>query len=267
MPSTISIIAISGLHRREALMQDLEAALERHRPNALVFLGDFLCDEEGMEGRLTNEELAERFSRLACEHLILVPGISEMFDWWAFQSAFDKIGRTYLALDSRAYAIGPMVLLGFPCSLDEHLPSLMRKQAGEAPPARERRIPKWKGWLPRCLRRHWAASRTIWFMSEPPSGTQLTKLNGPLAGNDDWREAIHDFAPMLVVCGSDHQSPISTRRWHDTVHFSTVVNVGQPRNGPLHYTLIEAEFTAETPSLPDALRVTFMPKKKVLKVR
>lgn len=267
MPSTISIIAVSGLHRREALIADLEAALDRHRSNALVFLGDFLVDEAGMEGLLTNEALAERFSRLACEHLIFAPGITEMFDGFAFRSVFDEVGRIYRELDRRTYTIGPMVIVGFPLMSEEYPMDIMAKPSSQPIKARPRRVPQWKAWLPRCLRRHWTASRAVWFMSEPPSGTRLTRLAGPLAGSDDWRGAIHDFAPMLVVCGSDQPSPLNSPEWHDSVRFSTVVHVGQPRNAPLHYMLIEADFTSDTPSLPDSLRVTSMPKGEVLKVR
>jgi Icc-related predicted phosphoesterase len=266
-PLRVSILTVAGLHGRVDRMEELESAITRHRPDVVALTGDFLDAVRGRHDRLNHEQLAERLITLPCANLVLVPGLQETYHWWEFQAALDRTGRSYHALDRRACIIGPLTIVGFPCSVDrepvfvEPLPKRgalrMRSKDHEA----------WKPWLPHCLRRYGTASRTLWLMHEPPTGTCLTQTSGVLAGNEDWRKAVRKYAPMLVVCGGDHLSPISSGHWHDSVRFTPVVNVGQPRSGPLHYSLIEMEFSSASPSLPDAMRVTCYPKGEVLIVR
>lgn len=267
MSLLFSVLTVSGLRRRASLMSELEAAVARHQPDAVAFVGDFLRTGFPNEGQLTNEQLAHRLSKLSCKELILIPGIEENDDWFSFQAELDQAGRHHHALSRRCCNLGHTALVGFPCPPQPE-PSFVIPHTSDAPaPERQQRAWEWQTWLPGCLRRYWSSSRTLWFMSEPPHGTRLTHLSGPLAGSEDWRAAIHEFAPLLVVCGGDHQSPVSSGNWHDRVRFSTVINVGQTHSGPLHYAVIEAVFASDSASLPDSLKVTCHPKGELLQVR
>jgi Icc-related predicted phosphoesterase len=103
-------------------------------------------------------------------------------------------------------------------------------------------------------------------MHEPPTGSPLAaKGDGPMSGNAEWNEAIEKFSPWLTISGHDHDSPIRNGRWHRKIGQTLCVNVGQPNSGPLHYSLVEAEFVKATDAMPSALRVTAVPWDRTVK--
>jgi len=101
--------------------------------------------------------------------------------------------------------------------------------------------------------------RTLWLMHEPPTGTRLSQKGTVVAGNPNWNNAIERFSPWLTISGHDHQTPLKNKCWHHKIGQTVSINVGQSDSGPLHYCLVEAEFTGNRISLPAKLKVTAYP--------
>jgi hypothetical protein len=78
----------------------------------------------------------------------------------------------------------------------------------------------------------------------PPAGTPLSKRGSLVEGNPEWVSATTRFSPWLVIAGHDHLTPIRSGRWYHRIGQTTCVNVGLTDKGPLHYCLVEAEFTS-----------------------
>lgn len=265
MPARYSFLTVSGLRSADNHMSHLEAAVARHRPDAVALVGDFLRPGPVYRGQLSNSQLALRLSKLPCKELILIRGPQEIDDWFSFQAELERAGRLPNALCRSSGNLGHITPVGFPY--------FGGKEQGDEPYQHQHaqvvftRHPEWEGWLSACLRRYWETSRTLWFMSEPPAGTNLARLRAPFYEGDNTRAAIGEFSPLLVVCGCDHLCPILEGVWHDTIGSTIIVNTGQMSSVELHYALIEAEYASDTPGFPDSLQVTCYPKEEVLKVR
>jgi len=256
------------MHCREDLYSDLALAVNLHRPDMVAFVGDLLHAFDDNEGRLTTAECAKRIASLDCKEVVFVRGNHEDHAWWEFQSTWQQTGKELHALDRKAFGSGPMVMLGFPCRLGDETAFVESASSGGLPEGKYQQEGQgWETWLRPVLRQFGPASRTLWLMHEPPNGTLLSQKVGPVAGCPKWREAIEEYSPLLVITGHDHFTPQSNKCWHDKIDSSRIVNVGQASSGPLHYTLIEAEFTSDTRSLPTSLQVTAFPCGEVLKVR
>jgi Icc-related predicted phosphoesterase len=93
-------------------------------------------------------------------------------------------------------------------------------------------------WLPHLLEDHGEAARQLWVMHEPPTGTRLSAAGSVVEGHPWWRDAIEEHQPRLVVCGHDHGTSIRNGVWQDQIGRTTVINVGQNMDGPLHATLV-----------------------------
>lgn len=264
MSAIVSILTVTDIHRRADLYAALELAVSHHQPDVVAFVGDFLHAFDDNEGRLTTSEYASRIASLDCKEVVFVRGNHEDDAWWEFHSTWQKTGKSLNALDRKAFASGPMVMLGFPCRLGDETAFVESVSPGQSDLQEGQ---SWETWLRPVLRHFGPASRTLWLMHEPPKGTLLSQKVGPVAGCPKWREAIEEYSPLLVITGHDHFTPQSNKCWHDKIDSSRVVNVGQPSSGPLHYTLIEAEFPSDARSLPTSLQVTAFPSGEVLKVR
>ena len=185
----------------------------------VALVGDFLDAGDNTPGKLTTEECAQALSQLACREVVFIRGNHENEQWWAFADAWAKSGRPLHALHGDAFALGPLVLVGFPCLMGDDMafandrPSL----SGD-----------YDAWLPR------GAARTLWLMHEPPAGTPLSQPHSPLEGNRAWTDAIEEVSPGLVIFGHDHQTPIKKELWHCSIGKTMCVNVGQTDAGPLH---------------------------------
>jgi len=81
-----------------------------------------------------------------------------------------------------------------------------------------------------------------------PSGWQF-RLN----------DAVERFCPWITIAGHDHETPMINKCWHHRIGQTVCVNAGQSDSGPLHYCLVEAEFTGTKVSLPARLKVTAYP--------
>ena len=255
MPNKITVLTVTDLHRRSVLLQELHAAVVRHRPSIVALVGDFLHAFDDNKGRVSVEDCAGLISKLPAEEIIFVRGNHEDEAWWEFANAWNAIGRPLRTLHGERYSHGPLTLVGFPCLMGDESAFLG---------ARPLLALESDEWLPEVILPAGRAARTLWLMHEPPAGTPLSERGSLVEGNQEWVQAIERFSPWLTISGHDHQTPIRTGRWHHRIGQTTCVNVGQTDNVPLHYCLIEAEFESASPSLPSRMQVTAYPWQETL---
>jgi Icc-related predicted phosphoesterase len=244
------ILIVTDLHCLESLNRELSEAVALHRPDVVALVGDFLDAIGSPYEQLSNPECARVLADLACHEVVFVRGNHEDLNWCEFAEAWNCTGRTLHALHGEAFVSGPLVMVGFPCYLGDETAFLSSRNVLPDAPSL---------WLSRLLQKYGPAIRTIWLMHEPPSGTPLTQKVGPISGEPFWNEAIVRFSPWLTASGHDHRTPIAKNRWHAKLGRTLVVNAGQTNSGPLHYTVLEADFPKETPCLPERLKITVYP--------
>ncbi len=242
-PRAIRVLTVADLHQRRVLYEQLEAAVTQHRPDIVALVGDFLNVWQHGGNFLSIEESARRLNALDVSEIVCVRGNHEDENWLDFPP-----GRI-ISLNGNALASGPLVIVGFPCLLGDES-WFLEGIAGISPNATE--------WFPKVVRRYGPAARTLWLMHEPPSGTRLSVATGPLAGNDEWRDAITDYSPLLVICGHDHQTPLRGGSWRERVGQSWCLNAGQTRD-TLHYFVIDVIFKDRQPSLASEMKVVYCP--------
>lgn len=249
MPNKVKVLTVADLHRSQKLYALLVSAVDKHKPDVVALVGDFLDATGETKGMLPVQDCAHTLSRLRCPETVFIRGNHEDSAWWAFADEWRQSGRELHLLEGACFTYGPLVIVGFPCLM------LHGTGIGTDLPANPDK------WLAKLLRPNLPAARALWLMHEPPHGTVLSEFNGPLAGHWEWRDAIGRFSPKLVVFGHDHQTPIQRKQWHCRIDLGTsCVNVGQTDNGPLHYAIIEMSFPQSTPCLPRSIKVTAYPK-------
>jgi Icc-related predicted phosphoesterase len=250
MANKVKVLTVADLHRNEKLYTLLVSAIEKHKPDVVALVGDFLDATGETNGKLSVDDCAHVLSRLSCPETVFVRGNHEASTWWGFADAWQQSGRELHLLEGACFNYGPLVMVGFPC--------LMLQGTGIGPdlPGNPDK------WLPKLLRPHLPAARALWLMHEPPHGTVLSERVGPLSGQVEWRLAIERFLPRLVIFGHDHRTPIQTKQWNCQLGATPCVNVGQTDNGPLRYAVVEMCFPQNTPCLPRSIVVTAYPEGK-----
>ena len=257
MGNVVKILTATDLHRGKRFYDELTQAVAVHKPDVVALVGDFLDALETIPEQYSNLEAADVLSKLTCQEIVFVRGNHEDFDWWNFADAWAKTGRELIALHGELFLHGPLAMVGFPCGLGDETAYLGSREPLPESPDR---------WLSKLVKSYGPVMRTLWLMHEPPTGTPLTVRQGSLSGNPAWNEALSRFSPLLTISGHDHQSPINNKQWYCKVGQTTCVNLGQSENGLLHYGLIEAEFSKDTPCLPSRMRVTAYPSGESLDV-
>jgi Icc-related predicted phosphoesterase len=241
MSLQLKVLTVADLHRNQKLYELLAEAVKTHQPDLVALVSDFLDASDNEEGKLTAEESARSLARLESKSMVLVRGNHEAVGWERFVQAWQDSGRTLKVLDGESIALGPLVVVGFPCGMMVDSP------------------PRPEAWLPNLMGRHGSAARALWLMHEPPYGTPLSERFGYLCGHAEWRDAIERYSPRVVVFGHDHRTPIKRNQWHCQLGTTTCVNVGQSVAGPLRYATIELGFDKHTPCLPTKTVVTAYP--------
>jgi Icc-related predicted phosphoesterase len=253
----VKVLTVSDLHRGRFLYQLLERAVQKHRPEVVALVGDFLDATPGTTERLDNDEAARFLAALPCKEVVFVRGNHEDEAWSTFSEAWRRSRRRMHALHGEAFGFGPLTLLGFPCFLGEESAFLSSRLPLPVDP---------REWLPDVMRRHGDAARTLWLMHEPPQGTPLSEPSGPIAGNREWNDAIEAHRPLLTISGHDHVSPMANRTWFHRLGKTVCVNAGQSVVGPLHFCVVEAEFAFSLRSLPRRLTITAFPWAQALEI-
>jgi len=255
MSQTVTILTVADLHRSRKLYRDLEDAVTMRRPDVVVLLGDFLDASGDERGKLTPAECAQSLNRLPCLEVLFIRGNHEDIAILDFAHAWTALGRDFHLLEGRTFVHGPLALVGFPC-LTQQPEGLFQELPIDA-----------NLWLTHRLRKIGAAGRTLWLMHEPPASTPLSQAVGPMAGHQEWTDAIDRFLPWLVIFGHDHITPIKRGRWHHTLPNGTVcVNVGQAESGPIRHCIVTARFAGQQPSLPVEMTVTACPQGEAIRL-
>jgi Icc-related predicted phosphoesterase len=257
MGHQVKILAVTDLHQLERLYQLLGDAITFQRPDVLALVGDFLDCLGSVEPYLSAEQCANFIAGLEVPQIVFVRGNHEDSNWSNFLIAWTQTGRKLMKLHGESAVFGPAVVTGFPCLLGDEFSFASDK---EPLPAEH------ESWVARLLRQHGPAMRTLWLMHEPPASGSVKSSDSPLACNRIWTDLIERFSPLLTISGHDHATPVRTGRWFRRFGATVCVNVGQTESGPLHYTLIEAEFATDIPCLPTRMRVTAYPDGEALEV-
>ncbi len=250
----VRVLTITDIHQRKWMYEALEQAVGLHKPDVLCLVGDFLCGGFERSGYLSESECAARLAALPCE-VVFARGNHEMENWEPFARQWMRTGRTLNTPHGDATVIGPLVVVGFPCTYGNEEYFLMGKPDVEMDPA---------VWMPQILEQHGRAARTLWLLHEPPAYTKLCAEEGLMTGVDEWAEAIERYQPWLTISGHDHFSPIANKCWHDQIGRSLCINAGQPGDSmkelrKLHFCVIDLKFSGDEPSLPERVSVTAYP--------
>ena len=203
--NTIRILTVTDLHQSRKLYDQLGSAVRHHQPDIVAVLGDFLDMADDRDLPLTKAECALTLAALPCQEVVFVRGNHEGDGWPLFVAAWHSIGKPLRALHAEAFAFGPAVLVGFPCKMGDAFHYLE---------GRESESNDVQQWFSAIAKAYGSASRFLWLMHEPPTGTGLSAETGAMAGNPEWNHAIELYAPQLVVCGHDHRTPLRRARWH-----------------------------------------------------
>lgn len=247
---TVRLLTVADLHQRKNLYSELQQAIAEHKPDAVALLGDYLHGFDLETDMMPVEACASAISALKVPQVVAVRGNHEGLQFLEFADAVSSTDRTLTTLHGEAAQVGRLTVVGFPCLLGDETAFSYTKPALPSTPG---------AWLPPLLRRIGPAARAIWFMHEPPARTKLSERSGPLAGNAEWTELIERFAPRLVICGHDHETPMRAGTWHDRIGDTAVVNVGQSVGEHLHYAVIDATLVNGVTALPREITVRAHP--------
>ncbi|MEQ1750135.1 MAG: metallophosphoesterase, partial [Prosthecobacter sp.] len=221
------------LHQRAVLYESLAKLCDEVKPDALILGGDFLHGTGllpyGKTRQLTPTLCAMALGPISVP-VLFVRGNHEDENWFEFRAAWKSLHPTApLRLNGSFAEIGNIGVIGFPCAMgQEEAFSEGEPLGGE----------HYGYWLPTLLNDHGDAARQLWVMHEPPTGTRLSAAGSVVEGHAWWRDAIEEHQPKLVVCGHDHSTPIKNGIWQEHIGRTTVINVGQNMDGPLHAALV-----------------------------
>jgi Icc-related predicted phosphoesterase len=227
------ILIATDLHQRAVLYEALVRLCDEVKPDALILGGDFLHGTGllpyGRTKQLTPTQCAVELHAVSAP-ILFVRGNHEDENWFEFREAWRSLRQTApLRLNGSFAEIGHIGVIGFPCAMgQEEAFSEGEPLGGE----------HYGYWLPTLLQDHGDAARQLSVMHEPPTGTRLSAAGSVVEGHAWWRDAIEEHQPCMVVCGHDHGTSIRNGLWQEQIGRTTVVNVGQHMDGPLHATLV-----------------------------
>ncbi len=227
------VLIATDLHQRAVLYEALVKLCDEVKPDAVVLGGDFLHGTGllpyGRTRQLMPTQCAVELQAVSVP-ILFVRGNHEDENWLEFREAWRSLRqKAPLRLNGSFAEIGSVGVIGFPCAMgQEEAFSEGEPLGGE----------HYGYWLPTLLEDHGDAARQLWIMHEPPTGTRLSAAGSVVEGNVWWRDAIEEHQPRLVVCGHDHGTSIRNGLWQDQIGGTTVINVGQNMDGPLHATLV-----------------------------
>ncbi len=256
---TVRVLAVSDLWQNRRQLEELRAAVTHHRPDCVAFVGDILAPKAGVE-HASLSETARQLALLPAEHLVFLRGENERENWLEFRHCWPHADRPLVALHGTAHAVGPLVIVGFPCRLgsDASWRRALPKQGNvvllDPFQSGRKRLPRTSAWLPQLLEQWGQAGRSLWLMHEPP----VKALANDSTYNPVWGRAVQKHRPLLVVSGHDRHAPVIHRKWLSQIGASYCVNPGQglPQ---LSYSVAEFSFESDEPSLATTMLVEVFP--------
>jgi Icc-related predicted phosphoesterase len=216
----MKILTVSDLHQRKLLYEQLWERVDAYKPDLVCVAGDWL--EAGDGADMTPYEAAVFFCEIAFHvPVVFSPGNHELFE-----SELREFRRGWknkiplLVLDRTISRVGDLYVVGFPVFACDD----------------------WRDWLPYCLD-GLPSRNSIWLMHEPPS----RELAEEFFVCDDWRAAVEEYQPIIVISGHDHNAPLDAGVWKTKIGKTTCVNAGQRAHPPgtLCYATFEIEFRRE----------------------
>jgi len=111
----VRVLTIADLHQSSRLFAQVLDAVQKHCPDVLAFVGDFLFALEDKTGLINAEDLAAQIAKLETEHIVFVRGNHEEANWSNFAYSWPHEKRPLNALYGTALEAGPLTILGFPC--------------------------------------------------------------------------------------------------------------------------------------------------------
>jgi Icc-related predicted phosphoesterase len=256
----IRLLTLADLHQAPIHYNRLPQIIQEHRPQIVALVGDFLNASEDNEknGLLSEAECAKRLSELDVNHLLFVRGNHEDANWAKFVRAWPLDKRPLTCLYGTAFIYGPLVILGFQCTMGwegEWARSLPKQgnnlSRNPAETGRKRLGVHVQRWLKPIMRTLGPAARTIWLMHQPPAGLPIA---APIGFNPWFTNFVDRYQPLLTISGHDHNTPHTNGTWHTKVGNTTCVNVGQElKTG---YCIVDFEFQSSNISLPKSMTVT-----------
>jgi len=227
------ILIATDLHQRAVLYAALIRLCDEVKPDAVILGGDFLHGTGllpyGRTKQLTPTQCAVELHSITVP-ILFVRGNHEDENWIEFRDAWKSLhGSAPVRLNGSFAMIGEAGVVGFPCAMgQEEAFSEGEPLGGE----------HYEYWFKHLLADHGDAAKQLWIMHEPPTGTRLSAPGSVVEGHAWWRDAIAEHQPELVVCGHDHLTPIRHELWQDQIGRTTIINVGQHMDGPLHAALV-----------------------------
>ncbi len=265
----IRLLTTADLHQSRLHYRSLVLATKELKPDAVAVVGDALDFGDIGKYQFATPECARMLASLPVRHLIFVRGNHEARNWESFVQAWPFETRPLTVLYGTACAIGPLVIVGFPCltGSEEDWCNTLPKEGNDITQdlGRSGRKPlpaDANSWLPDLMKRTGPAGRTLWLMHECPVGLPLAR---PSVFNPIWTTAIERFSPLLTVSGHDHDTPLETSTWHARWQGTNCVNAGQTELD-FHHCIIDFEFRDARPALPTKIILRALPQDQTVEI-
>ena len=117
MFKTIRLLTATDLHQSKMHYRSLALAVKEQQPDAVALVGDFLHYGDFGKYQFASSECARLLADLPVKHLLFVRGNHEDTNWREFVNAWPFGNRPLTALYGSTYAIGPLIILGYPCKM------------------------------------------------------------------------------------------------------------------------------------------------------
>src|ERR1039457_1676820 len=111
----IRLLTAADLHQSRLHYRSLELATKELKPDVVAVVGDALHFGDIGKYQFATAECARMLADLPVRHLIFVRGNHEGSNWTGFVRAWPFETRPLTVLYGTSCAIGPLVIVGFPC--------------------------------------------------------------------------------------------------------------------------------------------------------
>src|SRR3954464_12755900 len=108
MNQQIKVLTVTDLHQDRSLVDQLESAVQKHAPDIVAFVGDFLDFNEVVPNSYSVSDLARKLSGLKTKETLFLKGNHDFPKMDEFAEAWSKSGGLPLnVLDRGVFTLGP----------------------------------------------------------------------------------------------------------------------------------------------------------------